>query len=149
MMMPVKKKQSGQNDRTVFCLCGEGLFLHSYATLFDAGFLAGEGTQIVKFGTADFAVLVDCDRIDEGRFDGEDTFHADVVAHFANGETLLGAFSRNADYNTAVLLDTLLVTFFDTVGYCDGVAGGEVGVLLAGSESFFGNFNKIHCNNKL
>ena len=129
-------------------LCREELFLYSYATLFDTGFLAGEVAEIVKFGATNLTVFVHGNRIDERRFDGEDTLYTDIVAHFANGKTFFSAFSRNADYNTAILLDTLLVAFLDTVSDGDGIAGGEFGVLLAGSGRFLDNLNQIHCTNR-
>ena len=136
-----EKTASSQDAGRCFVLSfGRCLFLY-YATLFDTGFLAGELAEIVKFGATYFTVFVHGNRVDERRFDGEDTFYTDVVAHFADSEALLGAFARDADYNTALLLDTLFVTFFDTVSDSDGVAGCELRVLLAGSECFFGNLN--------
>lgn len=102
-----------------------------HATLFDAGFFAGEATQIVDFCATDFTVFVDYDRVDERRLNGEDTFNTDIVAHLANGETLFVAFSRDADYDAAILLDTLLVAFLDAVSHGDCIAGTEFGELLA------------------
>lgn len=133
-----------------FVLPGRGiLVLLDNATLFDTSLLAGEGAEVVELCATYFTVLVDGNRVDEGRFDGEDTLNADVVAHLADGETLLHTFTGDADDNTAVLLDTFLVTFLDAVSYGDGVTGAEIGMLLAGSEGFFGNFNQIHCVNDL
>ncbi len=105
------------------------------------GLLAGKATEVVKFGATHLAILVDGDRVDERRFDGEDTLHTDVVAHFADGETLLVAVARDTDYHTAILLDTLFVTLFDAVSHGDGVAGTEFGMFLAGSVSFLDNFD--------
>lgn len=59
------------------------------ATVLDAGLLTGEVAEVVNLGAANFAVLVDHDRVNEGRLHGEDTLHADVVADLAHGETLL------------------------------------------------------------
>lgn len=111
------------------------------ATLFDTSLFAGETTQVVQFGAANFAILVDYDGVDERRLDGEDTLNADVVGHFAYGEALFGAFARNFDNHTAVLLDTFLITFFDAVGHGDGIAGTEIGMLLATGKSLFGNLD--------
>ena len=111
------------------------------AALLDAGLLAGQAAEIVKFGATHLAILVDGDRVDKRRLDGEDTLHADIVAHFADGEPLLVAVARNTDYHTAILLDTLFVTLFDAVCHGDGVAGAEFGMFLAGSISFLDNFN--------
>lgn len=118
------------------------LLLH--AAFFDAGLLAREGAEVVELGATHLTVLVDGDGIDEGRFDGEDTFYTDIVAHLADGEALLVAFAADADYNAAVLLDTLFVAFFDSVSYGDSVAGAEFGVLFARGKCLFGNFNQIH-----
>ncbi len=52
-------------------------FLH--ATLFDAGLLTCEVTQIIKFCATNLTVFVDGDGFDERRLDGEDTLHADSV----------------------------------------------------------------------
>ena len=79
------------------------LLLH-YAALFDAGFLACEATEIIKFCTANFTEFVHHDRVNERRLDGEDTLNADVVAHFAYGETFLCAFTGDFDNHTTVLL---------------------------------------------
>lgn len=129
----------------LFFRIGKKVSVFDYATLFDASFLAGEAAEVVEFGAAHFTVFVYDDRIDEGGFYREDTLNADVVAHFAHGEALFSAFSRDADHNTAIQLDTLFVTFFDTICHGDSVAGAEFGMLLAGSEGFFGNFNQVHC----
>ena len=115
--------------------------LVDYAALFDASFLAGEIAQIVKFCATNLTVLVDCDRVDERRFDGEDTLNTDVVADFTNGEALFVPFARDTDHYATVLLDTLFVTLFDAISHCDGVAGAKLGMCFAGSECFFGNFN--------
>lgn len=118
-----------------------GLLAGQYATLLDAGFLAGETAEVVKFGATNLTVLVYGDGVDEGRLDGEDTLHTDVVAHLADSETFFHAFAGNADNYTAILLNTLFVTFFDAVSHGDGVTGTEFGKFLAGSKSLFGYFN--------
>ncbi len=125
----------------LFFRIGKKVSVFDYATLFDASFLAGEAAEVVEFGAAHFTVFVYDDRIDEGGFYREDTLNSDVVAHFAHGEALFSAFSRDADHNTAIQLDTLFVTFFDSVSDCDCVARAELRMLFAGSKSFFGNLN--------
>lgn len=122
----------------LFFRIGKKVSVFDYATLFDASFLAGEAAEVVEFGAAHFTVFVYDDRIDEGGFYREDTLNADVVAHFAHGEALFSAFSRDADHNTAIQLDTLFVTFFDAVGNGDCVAGAEIGVLFVGCKCLFG-----------
>lgn len=116
-------------------------FFLAGTAFFDACFLAGEFAQVVEFGTTYLTTLVHFDSIDERAVDGEDTLHADVVAHFTNGEALVVAFAADADNNAAVLLDTFFVAFLDAVGHGDGVAGTKFGMCLAGGESLFGNFN--------
>ena len=95
------------------------------STLFDAGFLAGEGAEIIELGAAHTAELVYGDGVDEGRLEGEDTLNADIIRHFTYSETFFCAFAVDADYNAAVLLDTLLVTLFDTICHSHCVAGAE------------------------
>ena len=130
-------------------LCGSSLFYSLFhATLLDTSLFARQATEIVKFRTAYFTEFVDCDRLDEGGFDGEDTLHADAVGNLANGETLLVAVAADADYDTAILLDTLLVTLLDTVSDCDGVAGLEfIEIFFGSGESLFRNLDQIHCVN--
>lgn len=103
-------------------------FLH--AALFDTGFLAGKATEIVQFGAAHLAKLVDGNRLDERRFHGEYTLNADTVGDFADSETLFVFVSVDADDYAAELLDTLFVTLFDAVSHCDGIAGAESGQIL-------------------
>ena len=47
----------------------------NHALLADAGSLTGKVTQIVQLGTTYLTYLVNLDRIDVGRLDGEDTLH--------------------------------------------------------------------------
>lgn len=112
-----------------------------YATLLDASLLAGEATKVVELSAAHFAVLVDCDRVDERRLDGEDALNTDVVGNLAHSEAFLFAFSGDADNDAAVLLDTLFVAFLDAVSDSDCVARLEIGVLLAGGKGLVDNFN--------
>lgn len=125
----------------LFFRIGKKVSVFDYATLFDASFLAGEAAEVVEFGAAHFTVFVYDDRIDEGGFYREDTLNADVVAHFAHGEALFVTVAGDADYDAAVLLDTLFVAFFDTVSHGDGVAGTKLGMLLAGGKCLFGYFD--------
>ena len=48
--------------------------------------------------------------------------------------------TADLDDYTAVELDTLLVTFDDLVGYCDGVDGTELLVLIAVGNRFLCDF---------
>ena len=108
---------------------------------FDTSFLTGEFTEVVKLSAANFTEFVNDDRVDKRRFDREDTFNTNVVAHFANGETLFVTFTSDFDNDTTVLLDTFLVTFLDTVRNSDSITCTEIRVLFAGSKCFFSDFN--------
>mgnify|MGYP006922194657 CR=1 FL=1 len=110
--------------------------------LFDAGCFSAQLTEIVELGSPDLSFAVNRNTIDEGRVDGEDTLNADVIRHFANREPLVIALTRNADNYSAVLLDTLLVTFHNTVSNRYGVAALELGpFFLSRGERLFCNFN--------
>ena len=85
------------------------------AALLDAGFLTRTLAEVVQFGTTYFTVLVDSDALDEGAVHREDTLNTYVAAHLANCEAFLVAATMDADYITAELLNTLFVTFFDTI----------------------------------
>lgn len=64
-----------------------------YAALLDTSFLTSELAEVVESGTANLTVLIDGDRVDERGLNGEDTLNTDIVAHFANSEALLVAFT--------------------------------------------------------
>ena len=83
--------------------------------LFDSCFLAGECTQVIQLSATYFTNLVDCDVLDERRLDREDTLYTYVLRHLTYCKTLLVAMTRDTDYNATILLDTLLVTLFDTI----------------------------------
>ena len=116
--------------------------LHSF--FFDTGFFTGKCTQIVQFGATYFTHFIYSDAVDERRFDGENSFYTDVVGHLTYCKTLFLTATRDADNNTAILLDTLFVTLFDAVCYGDGITTLKRGVLFTGSERLFGNFNQVH-----
>ena len=60
--------------------------------LFDTGFLTGEITEVEDSSSADGAVFVDVDLLDERAADGEDTFHTNTVGNLADSK----GFSRTA-----------------------------------------------------
>ncbi len=109
--------------------------------LFDTGFFTGKCTQIVQFGAAHFTTTVDYYLLDERRLDGEDSLYTHVARHLANRETLFVTVTRDADNVAAELLDTLLVTLFDTVRYGNRVTTAKFGVLFTACECFFCNLN--------
>ncbi len=89
--------------------------------LFDSCFLTSKRTQVIQFRTTYFTELVNRDALDERRLDREDTLNTHVLRHLTNREALLVAVARDADYDTAILLDTLFVTLFDTIRNGDRV----------------------------
>ncbi len=67
--------------------------------------------------------------------------NADIISeHLRYSETFLLCLRRDAGLQTRVLLDTLLVTLFDTVSNVM-VSPGRIRVLFAGSKRLFGYFN--------
>ena len=54
--------------------------------------------------------------------------------------------TRNADHNASVLLDTLLVTLTDLVGYSDRITALECWKLVASGKCLFSNLHQI-CHN--
>ena len=110
-----------------------------YPLLFDTGFFTGQRTQIVEFGATYFTTTVNYNLLDERRFDGEDSLHTHVARHLANRETLFVTVTRDADNVAAELLDTLLVSLFDTVRYGNRVTTAKLGVLFTACECFFCN----------
>lgn len=109
--------------------------------LFDTGFFTGECTQIIQFGATHFTTTVDYDLFDERRLDGEDSLYSHVARHLTNRETLFVTVTRDADNVAAELLDTLLVSLFDTVRYGNRVTTAKIGVLFTACECFFCNLN--------
>ena len=86
---------------------------------FDSCFLTGKGTQVVQFSTTYFTDFVNRDAFDKRRFDRENSLYTYVLRHLTNCETFFVAVTGDTDNNTAILLDTLFVTLFDTVSYRD------------------------------
>ena len=118
------------------------LFAFLHAALFDTSLLAGKIAEVVELGAAHLAILVDCDRLNKGRLDGEDSLNADTVGNLANSETLLVFVAVDTDHDTAILLNSLLVTLLDAVGNSDSVTGTElVEILLGSSESLLCDFD--------
>ena len=111
---------------------------------FDAGLLAGEIAEVEDAGPADLSYLVDLNAVDEGGLAGENPFHSDAAAHFADREGLgegVGAF--HLDDHASEFLKSFLIALFDSVGHGDGVAGLELGELccLSVIESLLCNLN--------
>lgn len=107
----------------------------------NTGSFTGKFTKVVEFCATHFTYFVNFDFVDERRVHREDTFNAYVVGHFANGETFCIAVAANFDNYTAETLDTLLVTLFNAVVNCNGVAAFERRVICLYCKSLFCNFN--------
>ena len=101
---------------------------------FDSCFLTGKGTQVVQFSTTYFTDFVNRDAFDKRRFDRENSLYTYVLRHLTNCETFFVAVTGDTDNNTAILLDTLFVTLFDTVSYRDRIT-----TLNEGSSFFVAN----------
>ena len=82
-------------------------------------------TQVIQLSATNFTVLVDSDAFNERTVHGEDTLNADVAGHLTNRETLLVLVSVNSNHVAAELLNTLLVTLFNTISHSDLVTGCE------------------------
>ena len=120
------------------------LLVSDEATLLDTSLLTGESTEVVELSATYLTILFDGDLLDEGAFDGEDTLYTYTFRDLAYGEALLVAVTADADDDTTVALDTFLATFADAVVNGDRVTTAERRVLLAGSERFVDDLNKVH-----
>ena len=65
----------------------------NHALLADAGSFTGKVAQIVQLGTTYLTYLVNLDRINVRRLDGEDTLHTYGSRHLSYGEALLVAMA--------------------------------------------------------
>lgn len=99
--------------------------------LFDTGFLTGEVAQVEDAGTAHSTMFVDIDLLDERAGEGENTLHSDTVRNLTDSKGFSGSASATLQNNALEVLDSFFVTFFDFIVYRDGVAGFELGELLA------------------
>ena len=115
--------------------------------LADAGLLTGEVTEVEDAGAANLAELVNLDAVDEGRLEREDSFYTHATGNFAHREgsgERIHAFHLN-NYS-AELLESLFITFLDSVGNGDSVTGLElrVGSNFLVLERLLCNFDQIH-----
>ena len=106
-----------------------GLFgvLRFHKLLFlNPGLLTGQVAEVEDASPADFTNFVHLDRIDERGLDGEDSFHSDTAGHFADRESPgVGGSAGELNHGASELLESLLVTFLDSVSHGDGVTGLE------------------------
>ena len=111
--------------------------------LADTGFLTCEVAQIIKLGTTDLTYLVDLDAVDGRRVDGEYSLNTHCSRHLADSETTIITVTADLDDHTAVELDTLLVTFHNTISYSYCITRLEFGelALITCSKCLLGNLD--------
>src|SRR5262245_55541160 len=107
-------------------LVAAGRMLPSVA-LADAGRLAAQGAQEIKFGSAYAPVFDDVDVIDDRRVEREDALDAHAERGLAHCDRLTDAFPATRDYNPLERLQPLLgLALLDPNVNADGVAGNEI-----------------------
>ena len=124
--------------------CGSFFFLLNSAFL-NTSLLTCEVAEVVDLRATNLTVLVDSNALDERAVHRKDTLNTYVARHFADGEAFFVFAAVDSDYIATELLNTLLVTLFNTISHGDLVTGFECRKLffLTG-ECLFGNLNQIH-----
>src|SRR5262245_33095941 len=126
-------------------LVAAGRLLTSVA-LADAGGLASQGGQEIKFGAADAPVFDDVDVINDRRVEREDALDAYAERGLAHGDRLADAFASTRDYNPLERLQPLLgLALLDPDVNADGVAGNEIRD-VAFQLRFFNVIKFVHCS---
>ena len=127
-------------------LLGGGLLDDSLG-LFDTGLLTGEVAEVEYAGPADLTYLVDLYFVDERALVRENPLNADAVGYLADSERPgVRGGSANLDDHAAEVLQSVFISFFNPVGYGDGITGLEcrIGGRLVLREGFLHQFNQIH-----
>src|SRR5262245_48441200 len=113
-------------DPRLMLLVAAGRLLAGVA-LADAGGLASQGAQEIKFGAADAPVFDDVDVIDDRRVEREDALDAHAERGLAHSDRLTDAFPPTRHYNPLERLQPLLgLALRDPNVNADGVAGNEI-----------------------
>lgn len=132
--MSKKKEPSGSS----FLQAMSGLL---NAARFNTCALTTQFAEVIEFSTTHFTVFIDGNRLDERTIHREDTLYTYVARHLANSETLLVLRTLDGNHVTTELLDTLLVTFFNTISNRYLVSGCKSRELfLLTGKCLFGNF---------
>src|SRR3954454_23020056 len=101
------------------------------ALLLDLGSLAAQLTEVVQLRPADVAAGDDLDLLDDRGVHREGALDADAEAHLAHGEGLARAAALAADHDALEDLDPGAVALDDADVHLDGVAGTELGDVVA------------------
>ena len=105
------------------------LFFCSVDFLADAGLLTGEVSEVEDAGAADLAVLVHLNAVNERGLVGENSLYTHATGNLADGEGFgERVHTTDLDDHTTELLESLLITFLDSVGNGDGITGLELRV---------------------
>ena len=123
------------------------LIFCSVDLLLDAGLLTGEITEVEDACAADLTNLVDLDAVNERGLVGENPFNTYAAGYLADSECPgEGIHTLYLDNYSTKLLESLFITFLDSVGHGDCVTGLElrIGGYFLILESLLCNFNQIH-----
>src|SRR5215475_13528169 len=114
-------------DPRLMLLVAAGRLLAGVA-LADAGGLASQGAQEIKFGAADAPVFDDVDVIDDRRVEREDALDAHAERGLPHGDRLADAPAAARDHNSLERLQTLLgLALLDPDVNANRVAGNKIG----------------------
>src|SRR3954452_3431608 len=102
-----------------------------HALLLDLGGLAAQLAEVVQLGPAHVTAGHDLDLLDDRGVHREGPLDADAEAHLADGEGLPDAAALTADHGALEDLDAGTVALDDADVHLDGVAGTELGDVVA------------------
>ena len=123
------------------------LIFCSVDLLLDAGLLAGEITEVEDACAANLTDLVYLDAVNERGLVGENPFNTYAAGYLADSECPgEGIHTLYLDNYSTEFLESLLITFLDSVGHGDGITCLElrIGGCFLVIESLLCNFNQIH-----
>ena len=123
------------------------LIFCSVDLLLDAGLLTGKITEVEDACAANLTDLVYLDAVNERGLVGENPFNTYAAGYLADSECPCeGIHTLYLDNYSTEFLESLLITFLDSVGHGDCVTGLElrIGGNFLILESLLCNFNQIH-----
>ena len=112
----------------------------SNSSFLNFGFLAGQISQIIQLGSTHFTMLVDRNTFDKRRIHRKNSFYTYISRHFTNSKMLLSSMTRNFHNITLKLLDSFLVSFLNSISYCDGITTSKLRI------SFYFLLKRLFCN---